>query len=65
MCSREKDNMVKEKSHHCETIKLLENEINKCRIRKNDIENEVVNIIKSFETIKDSFNKLVCFIFLF
>lgn len=55
---KEKDNLVKERSHHCETIKLLENEINNWRMCKNDIETEVATIVKSFETIKYSMNKL-------
>lgn len=62
--SRERDNLLKEKSHQSKTMKMLENEINKCLVRKNEIETDVTCMIENFEATKHALNKRVCIVFL-
>lgn len=57
--------MIKQRSYQCETIKLLQNEINKCNLRKKELEDDVANIMMNFETTKNALNQSVCFLFYF
>lgn len=59
VCSREIDSMIKQSSHQSETIKSLDFEINKCNLRKKELETDVITIMKDFEFSKNALNELV------
>lgn len=62
MISREIDEISKQKNQHSETIKLLDNEINKCKLHIENLESEVATIMDQFEIAKNALNQLVCLV---
>lgn len=60
MCSREIDDMIKQRHYQLETMKSLENEITKLNLRKEDFETDVSTIMKEFEQGKNKLFQLVC-----
>jgi len=54
--------MIKQSSHQTEIIKSLEFEINKCNLRKKELETEVLSIMKDFEIAKNDLNELVSYL---
>lgn len=61
VCFREIDSMIKQSSHQTEIMKSLEFEINKFNLRKKELENDVISIMKDFEIAKNDLNELVCY----
>lgn len=57
--------MIKQSSHQSETIKSLDFEINKCNLRKKELETDVITIMKDFEIAKNDLNELVSLIVIF
>jgi len=53
--------MIKQSSHQSEIIKSLEFEINKCNLRKKELETDVISIMKDFEIAKNDLNELVSY----
>lgn len=51
--------MIKQSSYQSETIKSLDFDINKCNLRKKELETDVITIMKDFEFAKNALNELV------
>lgn len=62
ICSREIDDMIKQKNYQLETMKSLENEITKLNLRKKDFETDVSTIMEEFEQAKNRLCQMVCII---
>lgn len=62
MCFREIDELIKQKNYQIETMKSLENEINKLNLRKKDFEIDASTIMEEFELAKNKLNQIVCII---
>ncbi|CAH1736377.1 uncharacterized protein LOC114120050 isoform X1 [Aphis gossypii] len=56
--NKEIDSMIKQSSHQSETIKSLDFEINKCNLRKKELETDVITIMEDFEFAKNALNEL-------
>lgn len=58
-CFREKDEMIEQKCHQSKSIQLLEEEIKIFNLHKNEIEDNVANIMTNFEVSKNKLTKMV------
>ncbi|KAL5234566.1 hypothetical protein ACI65C_001976 [Semiaphis heraclei] len=56
--NKEIDSMIKQSSHQTEIMKSLEFEINKCNLRKKELETDVMSIMEDFEIAKNDLNEL-------
>lgn len=60
MFSREKNEILEQKNQHCETVKLLENEINNSKLHIENLKSEVTTIMDQFEITRNILNQRVC-----